>query len=228
LPGFDLVRLIGAQVIADQAPSLLEVLLHVAANGGGVSVSRRLRVAPCTFVKARDVGSELVDVPRLEEAGLQQLVGTCLARKTAHAYGPVHYRAFACDCVDARSADGDRDYIDIDLGRESPVEAQLRVAGLPPFLEGGEVEEAQVDRTLDLEHIRRPQEDPGDVRLDQLEACRLEICFEVSHYTPCSAATSIPSKDAPLTDSKPAVTQFYRAAINLRTACPLSPNFPRN
>ena len=77
--------------------------------------------------------------------------------------GPLDDRALPCNFVDARSADGDRDHTDIDPGRESPVEADFCVAGLPPFLEGGEIEEPHVDRTLDLEHLRLAQEDPGDV-----------------------------------------------------------------
>ena len=71
MPGFDLAGLLGAQVVADRAPSLLEVFLHVAANRGDVSVSGCLRVASRPGVKTRDVRGKLVDVPRFEEAGLE-------------------------------------------------------------------------------------------------------------------------------------------------------------
>jgi len=95
---------------------------------------------------------------------------------------PFHGRASSGDFVDALGVERDRDHIDVDLRRESPVEPHFCVTGFPPFFESREVEEAQVDRTLDLEHVRCAQEDPGDVCLDQFEACRFEVRFQHSHH----------------------------------------------
>ena len=181
---FDLASLVGAQVVVDRAPRLLEVFLHVAPNRGDVSVPGRLGVAPGSFVKTRNVRGKLIDVPRLEEAGLQQLVRPSFDRKAAHTDRPLDDRAFAFDGVNARSIDGDRNDVDIDLGREPAVEAHLRLTGLAPLVEGREIEETEVDGTLDLEYVRCAHEDPGDVCLDQLEAGRFEIRFQLSHHIP--------------------------------------------
>ena len=71
LPRFDLVCLLSAEVVADRAPGLCEVLLHVAANRRDGSVLGYRRVASRRFVKTGDVGGELVDVRRFEEAGFE-------------------------------------------------------------------------------------------------------------------------------------------------------------
>src|SRR5204862_2356522 len=60
----------------------------------------------------------------------------------------------------------------IHVGAEAAVEAHLVGAGGGAEGEGGEVEEAEVHRLLQLVGVRTGQHDPGDVGLVQPEAVR--------------------------------------------------------
>ena len=60
------------------------------------------------------------------------------------------------------------DHVQVDVGREPPVEAHLLATEVPPARERGEIEEAEVHRLLDLVHALAGEEHPGDVCLDEL------------------------------------------------------------
>jgi hypothetical protein len=63
----------------------------------------------------------------------------------------------------------ERPHGDIDVGREAPAQPNLLLAHSPPALERPVVEEGEDDRLLDLEHSLPRQQQPRDVRLDELD-----------------------------------------------------------
>ena len=142
--------------------------------------------------------------------------------------GPLHDRTFACDRVDARRVDGDWDHIDIDLGCEPSVEAHLRIACLAPFLEGSEVEKAEVDRRLTLSTSVSPMKTQ-------------EMCVSISSKPAASksafsfpitfgAARQLPYQPRgrrPRVGELP-VTQFWRVGLDLRTVCAIFSDMPLN
>ena len=64
---------------------------------------------------------------------------------------------------------------------QSRVESNLCLARRASLVDRGEVEEAEVDGALDLEHLALAEEDPRDVGFDQLEAARLQVGLQRSH-----------------------------------------------
>jgi len=52
---------------------------------------------------------------------------------------------------------------DIDIRRQALIQPQLFLTAMPSLLQCGEVEEAEVDRFLDLVRIFTGQQQPGDV-----------------------------------------------------------------
>ena len=62
----------------------------------------------------------------------------------------------------------DRKHIEIEIGRESPVESQLLVAKMASPFERREVDETQIDGLLHFVSEFSGQKDPGNVRLERL------------------------------------------------------------
>jgi hypothetical protein len=60
----------------------------------------------------------------------------------------------------------DRDDVQVELGCQPPVEAQLLVAVVLPPFEGGGVDEVELERLLDLVRERAREHDPGNMRFD--------------------------------------------------------------
>jgi hypothetical protein len=86
-----------------------------------------------------------------------------------------------------------RDHSEIDVWCQPPIEAHLRLASSAPSAQRREIEEPEIHGTLDLEDLRLIQEYPRDMGLDQLEAGRLEVCFEVAHII-ARCSLSIPTR----------------------------------
>jgi hypothetical protein len=68
----------------------------------------------------------------------------------------------------------DRLHAEVGMVAQAPVQLDLGLAGAPALLEGGVVQEAEVDGLLELEHARAPQEHDGDVSLRHLDGAASE------------------------------------------------------
>ncbi len=66
-------------------------------------------------------------------------------------------------------ATGNRQHFQIKVGRQALVQAQFFLAEVFAGAQLGEVEEAEIDRLLELVGIGAGQDDPGNMRLDDLE-----------------------------------------------------------
>ncbi|MNJ56898.1 hypothetical protein D3C77_524620 [compost metagenome] len=67
-------------------------------------------------------------------------------------------------------AAADRQHLQVQVWRQALVQAQLFMAEVLPCFQAGEVEKAEVHRLLDLVGERAGEQNPGDMRLDDLEA----------------------------------------------------------
>ena len=85
-----------------------------------------------------------------------------------HLHRPLDDLAGALD-ADRLPLPGHGDDAEVDVGRQAAVEAHLLLAAVPTPLEGAVVDEAEVDRLLDLVGQRAGQEDGRDVRLVHLD-----------------------------------------------------------
>src|SRR5215469_10742681 len=59
--------------------------------------------------------------------------------------------------------------LEIQLRRKAPIEAQLLVTQESPTIERSEIDEGVAHRPLDLVRVVPGEQDPGDVRLDELD-----------------------------------------------------------
>ena len=87
----------------------------------------------------------------------------------AHLDRVIEDRSIAAN-VGAGSAAGDRHHCQIQLGSEPPVQAQLLFAAMLPALQSGEIQEAEVQRLLELVGVLAGEKDIGDVRFEVLDA----------------------------------------------------------
>ncbi len=67
-----------------------------------------------------------------------------------------------------RATDGDD--LEVELGGETAVEAQFLLAIEAAFLQGAEIEKAEIDGFLDLVGISPGEQNPGDMGFDQFDS----------------------------------------------------------
>jgi hypothetical protein len=194
LPSLDLLDLARRQEVRHVLAGLREVLAHVDRHRLGRAEAAGVGVAARLVVEARQARREGVEVRAAERGGGEPHVGARLVGEAHHAHRPVDEGTLAGEPV-APIDQPHRDHAEVDVGREPPVERHLGLAGLPPLLEGAKVEEAQLDRLLDLVGLGVRQEDPGVVGLAQLDPRRLgkrrrvaQIVAEPSHAIGPAAA----------------------------------------
>jgi len=91
-----------------------------------------------------------------------------LLRKFSHFHGIINYLAAA---VQAWSLDWatNLDHIEIDVWSKTPIEAQLFVAEMAPLIQRRKIEETEINRFLDLVNVVAGQNDPGNMRFDQVQ-----------------------------------------------------------
>ena len=112
---------------------------------------------------------------RGRRARREQPVERARVGQAAHLYGVLDDLArgrVALDNVVAAGHPHDRDDAEVDAGREAAVETQFGVAEALARLRVELVDEAEVDRLLRLVDHVTGEEDPGDVRLAQLDPRR--------------------------------------------------------
>ena len=125
---------------------------------------RRGRSGADRAMEAGDLRRERVDVGRPEQAARKQPAGQRVLRKFAHLHRVFQHGAGAAQLGRVDAA-GDRHHIEIEVRGEPPVESELLVAEEPPRRKRREVEEAEIDRLLDLVGERAGQEHIRNVRL---------------------------------------------------------------
>ena len=93
-------------------------------------------------------------------------------RKAAHVHGPFdRLRGIATQARRRRRA-GDRQHLQVQLGRAAAVDAQLLLAGGAALRQGAEVQEVQRQRLLDLVGMLARQQQPGNVGFEALHVGR--------------------------------------------------------
>ena len=117
-------------------------------------------------VEVGDLRRERVDVGRAEQAALEQPARQRVLRKFAHLHRVFQRGSRAAEHggVDAAR---DRHDVEVEVRGEPPVEPQLLVAEESPRRERGEIEEAEIDRLLDLVGEGAGQQHIRDVRLER-------------------------------------------------------------
>ena len=110
---------------------------------------------------------EAVDVGGAEQAGVEQPARERALRKFAHLHRVFQRRPRSAD--DRRGdAARDRHDLEVERGGEATVEAQLLLAEESARFERREIEEAEIDRLLDLVREGSRQQDVRNVRLEHL------------------------------------------------------------
>ena len=119
-------------------------------------------------VKTRHDRADLLKEPRLGAPRLDETVQHAIVRQPAHddgdlAHGPLSADTHAVDTAELHDTE-------IHVVREATIQADLFLAEEATALEGGEVQKAEVQRLLHLVDAVAGEEDPGNVRLDQLDS----------------------------------------------------------
>ena len=109
---------------------------------------------------------ERIDVRGDERAGGDALAPQGAVGKAAHAHRDFEQPPGARERRPARPF-ADLDDVEVEIGCEAPVQAQLLVAQASPLGQRGEVEERQAQRLLELVGVRATEQHPRDRRLDQ-------------------------------------------------------------
>jgi hypothetical protein len=148
---------------------LLEILQHAVAGAGGAAIQAVAAGARRPAMEVGEVLGDLVDVVGGEFAAIGDLIQPRAVRELAHAHRIIDDGTVAVEAgiVDAA---GDAHHRLVEFRREPAVQAQFLVAVETPLLQCAEIQEAEIDRLLDLVGIGACQHHPGDVRLDDLEA----------------------------------------------------------
>jgi hypothetical protein len=153
---------------ADLGGRLLEVLAGVgrhhaeAGEGGGVRPALGLGVERGEALGQGGQGA------RVEQAALQPAQQRRLVRQAGHLDRPLDRLTGALEAQASAVAD-DRDDAEVHARGQPAVDAHLLLAEVSAFVQGGEVEEPEADRFLDLVGVPAGQEDGGDVRLADLD-----------------------------------------------------------
>ena len=132
-----------------------EVALCGGPLGAGVEVGRDAGDAVDALRRELAAGDQPVEQPRLVEL--------------AHLHGVFHGLTGAPEHRGLRCA-GEGDDVQVQRGREPPVQTQLLPAAMGALVERAEVEEAEIERLLDLVGVVAGEKDPGDVGLHQPQA----------------------------------------------------------
>jgi hypothetical protein len=106
-------------------------------------------------MEARQVSREPVHVLARQGPARQEHVGAALVRQEGHLHRPVDDLAFAIEVMTPAIVAPHRHHPPVHLGRQPAIERHLGLAGPPPLLERGEVQEPEVHRLLHLEHPLR-------------------------------------------------------------------------
>ncbi|MNE07933.1 hypothetical protein D3C80_1005730 [compost metagenome] len=167
-PGFQGFQLLQVGLVVEQGTDLLEVLPdrhHHRFRGAQGVVDGDLRGGQ---VEAGDLPGQGIDMGgRQFTAGLQGAEQVVLG-ELAHLQHILECRTFASDLRRLGGA-GDRQHFEVEVVGQALIQAQLFATEMLAGVEAGEVEEAEVDRLLDLVGIAAGQQHPGYVRLDHLE-----------------------------------------------------------
>ncbi len=130
--------------------------------------ARRLLMQPGHF------GGQLIHDGYAQFAAERKPIESEFRIETAHPHGKLeHVRGLTLSAVasDARRLDRSRDADDIEVEawRGAPVQADLVLAGLASLLECGEVQEAEVQRLLELVGMLPCKQHRRNVRVDALD-----------------------------------------------------------
>ncbi|MET0167694.1 MAG: hypothetical protein ABW318_22200 [Vicinamibacterales bacterium] len=118
------------------------------------------------MMKCRDVGRKRVDVGRGQLAAHKHLARQTVLRKLAHLHGVFDDGSGAAEDGGLPAA-GDRDDVEIELGRKTTIEAQLFVTIEASRCQGTEIQKTEFYRLFDLVGELPGQKDIGNVRFDQ-------------------------------------------------------------
>ena len=146
-----------------------------AARGAGfprACRTRRRRAATAIAAwKSATLRRERVDVGGAELAALEQPARQRVLRKFAHLHRVFERRSRAADHRGVDAA-GDRHDVEVERRGEPPIEPQLLLAEESPRRERREIEEAEIDRLLDLVRVGPGQQHVRNVRFEHLAARR--------------------------------------------------------
>ena len=113
-------------------------------------------------VEARHGRRDGAHVRGLGPAGYDEPIEHALGGQPPHLHGHLDGRAETAD-PDVRAGTFERNHPEVGVRSEPPIEAHLLLAKVAALPERSEIQEAQVDRLLDLVHALPRQEHPRDV-----------------------------------------------------------------
>jgi hypothetical protein len=120
-------------------------------------------------LEVRQRAREILELRRFEPARLEPAVEPGVVGKAAHADRRLGLRLRRAH-PPAAGRGARADEIEVELRREPAVEPKLLLAVMPASFPLAEIEEAEIQRLLELAGVLAGQEDPRDVCLDQLDA----------------------------------------------------------
>ncbi|MNH05317.1 hypothetical protein D3C79_646370 [compost metagenome] len=167
-PGLQGIELLQIGLVGEERANLLEILLNRRHHAFWRAQRVLDRHARRLQVELGNLPRHLVDVAGIELAiGLQGVEHLALG-ELAHLQHVFDRFAFATD-LRRFGATGDRQDVQVQAFGQALVQTQLFVAEMPALIQAGEVEKAEVHRLLDLVGVLAGEQDPGDMRLDELE-----------------------------------------------------------
>ena len=130
-------------------------------------------------VEAGEGGGDGFDVLRAHSPCSVEPVERGVGGKLAHFHRVLEGLAGAVDARGGRGA-GDGNDVEIDVRCQPPVELHFVAAGVQALAEAAEIEEAEVQRLLDLVGEFAGEQDPGDMGFDDPHrACRVIVAGRV-------------------------------------------------
>ena len=153
--------------LTDGPARLLEVLQGVAGHDLVPPEGVNRRIADRPLVKRRDAPSDLLDVLVFDLAAQEALFERRVLRQALHLDRPIDRLADRF-----HSGRRHRHHPEVDLRRQTPIEAHFLLAEMLAFLGRGEIDEAEAHGFLDLVGETVGQEDDRDVRLTNADLSR--------------------------------------------------------
>ncbi len=168
-PGFEGIQLLQVGLVLEQRANLLEILPHRRHAGLGGAQRVLQRHLRSVLVEVRDLLGQFVNMLVGQFAAALDCRQQVVLRELAHLQQVFDCLAVAADPRRLFAA-GDRQDLQVEIVGEALIQAQLFVAIEAALVQAGEIEKAEIHRLLDLVGVGTGQQDPGDVRLDDLEA----------------------------------------------------------